>query len=69
MFKGRGNWGTLRIPREDWGTFGEPRKWKKTTSLARDSKGNFGRLTLMSFGTTNLLSNLRHKNLLPFLNP
>ena len=21
VFKGRGNWGTLRIPREDWGTW------------------------------------------------
>ena len=23
MFKGGGNWGTLRIPREDWGTLGK----------------------------------------------
>ena len=22
VFKGGGNWGTLRIPREDWGTLG-----------------------------------------------
>ena len=26
VFKGRGNWGTLRIPREDWGTLGNIRE-------------------------------------------
>ena len=25
MFKGGGNWGTARIPREDWGTLGKIR--------------------------------------------
>ncbi len=24
--RGRGNWGTLRIPREDWGTLGNIRE-------------------------------------------
>ena len=27
VFKGRGNWGTLRIPREDWGTLGNIREY------------------------------------------
>ena len=26
VFKGRVNWGTLRIPREDWGTLGNNRE-------------------------------------------
>ena len=26
VFKGGGNWGTLRIPREDWGTLGNIRE-------------------------------------------
>ena len=26
VFKGGGNWGTLRIPREDWGTLGKIRE-------------------------------------------
>ena len=26
VFKGGGNWGTLRIPREDWGTLGKTRE-------------------------------------------
>ena len=26
VFKGGGNWGTLRIPREDWGTLGNSRE-------------------------------------------
>ena len=26
VFKGGGNWGTLRIPREDWGTSGNIRE-------------------------------------------
>ena len=32
MFKGRGNWGTLRIPREDWGTLGNIREYQGTPS-------------------------------------